>query len=194
MNKVIFLLLCLSFPISASAGFFKDLLVGVVANEITEDDPIGVAVSPAAERKINLYLWDMVLKKSYEPGYEFYAEILEKSREINNVDTAAQAYFDNGKKELAIELYETKVLPTARVFGSDYEKTYRRLIGEKDDYIIPYNDIYQKIKEKNKPPVVEPPAITLDQILLAIVILLGLNFLVGVGVFIRMGSGQKATV
>lgn len=194
MNKVVIFLLCLGFSISANAGFFKDLLVGVVANEITEDDSIGVAVPPAAEKKINLYLWDMVLKKSYEPGYEFYAEILEKSREINNVDTAAQAYFDNGKKELAIELYETKVLPTARVFGSDYEKTYRRLIGEKDDYVIPYNEIYQKIKEKNKPPVVEQPAITLDQVLWGIMVLLGLNFLVSFGMFIRMGSLRKANV
>lgn len=194
MNRLLVLILCLSFSISANAGFFKDLLVGVVANEITEDDPVAVALPPATERQINLYLWDMVVKKTYEPGYEFYAEILENSREIYSIDTAAQAYFDNGKKEQAIELYETKVLPTARVFKGDYEKTYRRLIGEKEDYVIPYKEIYQKIKEKNKPPVVVEPIVTPDQVLWGIAILLGLNVLVGLGVFIRLGALRKASV
>ncbi len=86
------------------------------------------------------------------------------------------------------------MLPTARALDKSYEPTYRRLIGEKEDYVIPYNEIYQKIKEKNKPPVVEPPAITLDQVLWGIVILLGLNFLVSFGMFIRMGSLREASV
>lgn len=195
MNRLLVLILCLSFSISANAGFFKDLLVGVVANEITEDDPGSVSVSPAEEKRINRYLWNMVSQKNYEPGYEFYVDILERSREIAYVNTAAMAYFDNGKKELAIEIYETRILPTARVFDRDYyEKAYRNLIGEKEDYVIPYNEIYQKIKEKNKPPVVVEPMVTPDQVLWGIAILLGLNVLVGLGVFIRLGALRKASV
>ena len=52
---------------------------------------------------------------------------MEKSNKIGYLDTAARAYFDNGQKEKAIELYETRILSLARAVCSSCESFYKKM-------------------------------------------------------------------
>jgi hypothetical protein len=116
----------LSLTTSVYAGWFS--FAADVASISTALSSNG-AVSEKDLKKVNEYLWDMHKAKKYVEGYELLAETLESSNSIHHLDTAAVAYFDNGKKEKAIEIYELRILPTARAIEPRLENTYKKMVG-----------------------------------------------------------------
>lgn len=143
MKKIVLVLL-LVFSTSAHAGLLSFL--GDVAS-ISSVMGGASSVSHSDLKKVNAYLWSMVEAKRYDNGYELLAEVLEVSSDIAYIDTAAQAYYDNGKKEKALELYELKVIPIGRALGSSYEATYRKMKGIDANGQINYDYIYKKQQE-----------------------------------------------
>lgn len=145
--KHILMIALLSVPMFTHAGWLSFL--GDAASISSALNSGQRSISNAEIKAINTYLWKMVKTKKYVEGYEFLAEALEVSGSASYLDTAAQAYFDNGQKEKAIELYETRILPIARVTCKSCIPTYKRMVGLKGDQKIPYNEIY-KTNEQRK--------------------------------------------
>lgn len=149
MKKIILIVL-FGLPAFAHAGLLSFL--GDVASISSAMDSGQAPVSHDDMKKVNKYLWAMVKEKQYVEGYELLAEVLETSNNVSYIETAARAYFDNGKKDKAIELYERKVLPLARAFNDKgyYEKTYRMIKGIGENEKIPYAQIYNEKKKRQK--------------------------------------------
>ena len=146
--KKILILLCLTIPLSANAGWFSFL--GDVASISSAMDSGQKNVSQSDIRKVNSYLWGYVERKQKLEGYEFLAETLELSNEIAHLDTAAQAHFINGNKKKALELYETRILPTGRAIDVVYERYYREMKGLSANQKIPYEELYRDKKAKEE--------------------------------------------
>lgn len=141
MKKVILCIL-LAVPTLAQAGILSFL--GDVSSITSAMNAGQQSYSQNDLKKINSYLWWYVERNKKIDGYEFLAEALEKSNNAGYLDTAAQAYYINGQKEKALELYETRVLPTARATCSDCEKFYKKMVGLSSNQKIPYSEIYNK--------------------------------------------------
>jgi hypothetical protein len=132
----------LSFPLHA--GFLSGFFSSAAANIVTSDSSGGVQQDDL--KKINSYLWDMVKNEKYIQDYAFYTELLEQSNNPSYLDTVAHVYFNNGEKDKAKELYETRVLPYKR-YDQAYVNQYRIFaeLDEKDT--IDYARIYEDAKE-----------------------------------------------
>lgn len=146
MKKVL-LLICLAIPVGAHAGwlsFFGD--VASISSAMNQGAP---NVSSEDMKDIKVHLWAMVESGKYEEGWEVYAEILEKSNNLRYLNTAAFAYYGNSNKKKALEIYEERILPTARAIHKRiYEGNYRNIKGLKSDEKIPYGELYKKAKLK----------------------------------------------
>lgn len=147
MNKLI-LVLILGFPMLAHAGWLS--ILGDVSSISSAMSSGQQSVSQGDLKKVNSYLWWYAERKQSLEGYEFLAEALEKSNNVSYLDTVAQTYYYNGQKEKAIELYETRVLPTARATCRSCEDFYKKMRGIKAAQKIPYSQIYKKQKLKLK--------------------------------------------
>jgi tetratricopeptide (TPR) repeat protein len=132
-------------------------------------------------KKVNQYLWDMVEAKKYTKGYELLAQTLEKSNDLSYLDTAAVAYFDNGQKEKAIEIYELRILPTARAVNPGLERTYKRIVGLDSSQQIDYEKIYERYKDEQDSKKPQESSFSVLFVLWAIFFVLLLNLLVKIG-------------
>lgn len=148
-------------------------------------------IKPSELKKVNSYLWKMVENKKFEPGYELLAESLLESNNLNYLDTAAQAYFYNGEKEKAIEIYETRILPTARALQPDLEKYYKTMTGLPQAQQIDYNKVYQVYKDhKENAIAIDDNSLSIQLLLSAILIVLVINLLINIGL-ISIKIGKK---
>ena len=147
MNKII-LLIFLAVPSLAQAGILGFL--GDVSSISSAMNSGQQSYSQGDFKNLNAYLWERVVKNQKTEGYEFLAEALEQSNKAGYLDTAAQTYYINGQKEKAIELYETRVLPTARATCENCEAFYKKIMGLSANQKIPYSKIYTKQKQKLK--------------------------------------------
>jgi len=146
MNKLL-LAVVLSFPLIANAGWFS--FMGDVASISSAMNSGGnQSVSQSDMKDLNSYLWNRRVQKI--DGYKFLAEALEESNKIGYLDTAAHTYYTNGEKEKAIELYETRILPTARATCSDCVSFYKKIVGLKSEQPIPYEEIYKRNKQRKE--------------------------------------------
>jgi hypothetical protein len=145
MKKIIILIL-LGAPLLAQAGILSFL--GDVSSISSAMNSGQQSYSQSDLKKINSYLWNRVKKNQKTDGYEFLAEALEKSNQAGQLDTAARTYYINGQKEKAIELYETRVLPTSRATCDSCDTFYKKIAGLSSNQKIPYSKIYQKQKQK----------------------------------------------
>lgn len=145
MKKIILLVL-LAMPLSSQAGILGFL--GDVSSISSAMNSGQQSYSQSDLKKLNSYLWKRVEKNQKTDGYQFLAEALEKSNKAGYLDTAAQTYYINGQKEKAIELYETRVLPTSRATCTGCDAFYKKLVGLSKDQEIPYSKIYEKQKKK----------------------------------------------
>jgi len=145
MKKIILLVL-LGMPILAQAGILSFL--GDVSSISSAMNSGQQSYSQSDLKKINSYLWRHVERNKKLDGYEFLAEALEKSNKAGYLDTAAQTYYLNGQKEKAIELYETRVLPTSRATCEGCDSFYKKIVGLRSDQKIPYSKIYKKQKNE----------------------------------------------
>lgn len=147
MKKLIFIVV-LGMPLLSQAGILGFL--GDVSSISSAMNSGQKSYSSSDMKKINLYLWQRVEKKQKTEGYQFLAEALEQSNRAGYLDTAAQTYYINGDTEKAIELYETRVLPTSRATCSDCDTFYKKIVGLSSSQKIPYSEIYEKQKQKLK--------------------------------------------
>lgn len=147
MNKIL-LLIMLTIPTLCQAGLLGFL--GDVSSISSALNSGQQSYSHDDLKKINSYLWWHVERNKKLDGYEFLAEALEKSNKAGHLDTVAQTYYINGQKEKAIEIYETRVLPTARATCKGCDEFYRKIIGLRSDQKIQYSEIYKKQQEKLK--------------------------------------------
>lgn len=145
MKKVIILAI-LMFPLITKAGLLGFL--GDVAS-ISSAMSSG-SVSQGDLKDINKYLWRRVEQKQKLEGYKSLVEALEKSNKAGYLDTVARTYYINGEKDKAIELYETRVLPTARATCRGCEAFYKSIVGLESSQPIPYEEIYKKNKKRQK--------------------------------------------
>jgi|GEM_PF-2629319 len=182
--KHLLMVTLLSIPMFSYAGWLSFL--GDAASISSALNSGQQSIGNAEIKAINTYLWKMVKTKKYVEGYEFLAEALEVSSSASYLDTAAQAYFDNGQKEKAIALYETRILPIARVTCKSCIPTYKRMVGLKNDQKIPYNEIYKTNEQRtldkieaSKSAAATPAA---EYAIWAILAILILNLLVKFGV------------
>lgn len=93
------------FSTNIYAGWFSFAADAASISGALSSSPKRSTVINTDLNKVNTYLWKMVESNNYVDGYEFLAEALEESNNLNGLDTAAQAYFANGKKEKALEIY-----------------------------------------------------------------------------------------
>ncbi len=147
--KNLILVISLLLPVSVQAGILSFL--GDVSSISSAMNKGASQVSPDDMKKINDHVWAMYKNNKFEDGYEFYVDLLEKSNNLKYVSTAAFAYDANSNKKKALELYETKILPTGRAIAKKvYEGNYRIIAGLKSDEAIPYKELYQKEKLKRE--------------------------------------------
>lgn len=192
-TKQILFVALLGFSISASAGWLS--FFGDVASISSAMGSGRQGVSQSDLKAVNKYLWKMVEEKEYVDGYEFLAEALEESNNVSYLDTAAQAYFDNGQKEKAMELYETRVLPIARATCRSCESFYKKMTGLSAEANIPYSDIYianqKRQKERFEASIQEKETPTVEYAIWGILLMLMVNFLMKLGI-IPTKSANKA--
>ncbi|GAA6204714.1 MULTISPECIES: hypothetical protein [Thalassotalea] len=141
MKKIILCIL-LTVPALAQAGILSFL--GDVSSISSAMNSGQQSYSQSDLKEINSYLWWYVERNKKLDGYEFLAEALEKSNDAGYLDTAAQAYYIHGQKEKALEIYETRVLPTARATCRGCEKFYKKMVGLSSNQKVPYSKIYKK--------------------------------------------------
>ena len=191
MNKII-LIIILGLPLTANAGWLSFL--GDVTSISSAMSSGQQSVSHSDLKEINSYLWTRVQRNQKLDGYKFLVEALEKSNQAEKLDTVAQTYYINGEKEKAIELYETRVLPTARATCNSCLAVYKKMVGLKSDQPIPYQEIYERNKQrkidKEQASQVEQGMSSIEYAIWGILIMLVLNFLMGAGV-ISFKSANK---
>ncbi|MCW8889335.1 MAG: hypothetical protein OQL20_01585 [Sedimenticola sp.] len=177
-------LMIISFP--SHAGFLSGFFSSAAANIVTSDSSGGVRQSDL--EKINSYLWGMVKSNNYIQEYEFYTQLLEEqSNDPGYLDTVAHVYFNNGEKEKAKQLYETRVLPYKR-YDQSYVNQYRIFAELSDEDKIDYADIYVKAEEYRESRKVEQTGSgSLEFLLWLILITLLAN------TFISYKSAKKAS-
>ena len=123
--KNLILVISLLLPVSVQAGILSFL--GDVSSISSAMNKGASQVSPDDMKKINDHVWAMYKNNKFEDGYEFYVDLLEKSNNLKYVSTAAFAYDANSNKKKALELYETKILPTGRAIAKKvYEGLYQK--------------------------------------------------------------------
>lgn len=178
MKKILFLI-CLVIPISAHAGWLS--FFGDVASISSAMDSGPRNITQSDLEKVNTYLWGYVERKEKLEGYEYLAEALELSNTVAHLDTAAQAHYLHGNKNKALELYETRILPTGRAIDTVYERYYREMKGLSAEQKIPYAKLYrdkiakeEAIKQRMDAEFNLPPS---DYAIWGILVLLLINLL-----------------
>lgn len=189
MKKTILIILLIGFPLIANAGWLS--FMGDVASISSAMSSGQQPVSQGDLKDVNSFLWRRVQNNQKLDGYKFLAEALEKSNKCDYLDTAAQTYFINGEKEKAIELYETRVLPTARATCGECEKFYKKMVGLAPSHPIPYDEIYQRNKQremdKGKGSQIKQKTPSIEYAAWAILAIVALNWLTNLGL-IRLKS------
>ncbi|WOI35814.1 hypothetical protein R1T43_11305 [Alteromonas sp. CI.11.F.A3] len=177
--KKIFFLICLAIPVSANAGWLS--FFGDVASISSAMDTGPRNITQSDLKKVNSYLWRYVERKEKLEGYEYLAEALELSNDVAHLDTAAQAHFLHGNINKALELYETRVLPTGRAIDVVYESYYRKMKGLEVEQKIPYEKLYREkmskeeaVKQRMEAEFKLPPS---DYAIWGILVLLLINLL-----------------
>lgn len=149
MKKLLLVLFLFLSTTILNAGFFSSMFGSVAANAITA--PSGShGVTPSRYKQINSYIWDMHQAKKYNEDYLYYTEILTGSSDIDHLDTAAWAYYDNGNAKKAIEIYENKILPWLKFESyskrTNFENNYKRFTGV--DKPVDYQKLILKLEKK----------------------------------------------
>jgi hypothetical protein len=177
--KKIFFLICLAIPVSANAGWLS--FFGDVASISSAMDSGSRNITQSDLKKVNSYLWGYVEREEKLEGYEYLAEALELSNDVAHLDTAAQAHFLHGNIKKALELYETRILPTGRAIDVVYESYYRKMKGLRAEQKIPYEKLYrdkmakeEAVKQRMEAEFKLPPS---DYAIWAILALLLINSL-----------------
>ncbi len=117
-------LISLSTTQIAHAGFWGSVVGGAIGSSSSSS-------SPSRMKKVNTYLWDMHKEGKLEDGYQFYLQYLEKSDNLDYLDTVAWIYYDSGNKKKAIEIYKKRILPWAAIEDESekerWKKNYEKL-------------------------------------------------------------------
>jgi hypothetical protein len=106
------------------------------------------AVNDNELKEISSYFWRNKKLNKKIPGYEAFAEELEKSNKTSHWDTAAQIYAFHGQKDKAKKLYEERILPIARATCSGCVSNYRVTFELRDDEKIDYSQLYKKNNQR----------------------------------------------
>lgn len=161
MKKSIWVVLVMVACVSQGyAGFFSSLMGSVVANDLSSSASRAY-ISPSRAKKINSYLWDMHQAKKYDTQYIYYLKELEKSTNIDHLDTLAWVYYDNNDSQKAAEIYEKHVMPWLRFEKrqkrNSFERNYKKFSGitGKIDY-LPILQKYLPTEEKNSTKEAKP--------------------------------------
>ena len=98
--------------------------------------------------KVNTYLWKMHKIGKYSKDYTFFLKYLEQSDDINDLDTVAWVYKDNGNKQKAIEIYKQRILPWLKIESPKIQNKFKRHFQEISDKVIKIKKRRGKMTEK----------------------------------------------
>lgn len=131
--------------ILAFAGYFLTFSNhGFAGNEDTQ-------ANNSRFSKVNSYLLTMHKNDQYTEDFLFYLTYLENSDSIYHLDTVAKVYLAQGYNKRAIELYQKRVLPWAKLESMEtqnsFNQYYAKLLSAKSK---------PKISKIKKPSVFKP--------------------------------------
>jgi hypothetical protein len=101
---------------------------------VSDHEIAALLITEPDNEAINEFLWAMHTSGKPVDNYEPLVQILRTTDEISFLDTVAWVYKDHGKREDAIELYESRILPTIRRKGTP-------------DQVKHFQDSYERIKK-----------------------------------------------
>ena len=137
MTKILFTVLIVS--VFAHAGFFGSLAGGAIGSSLASGSSATTYQPTMVETrmsKINTYLWNMHKSAKYTKDYKFYLNYLEKSDDINDLDTVAWVYKDNGNKKKAIKIYKIRIMPWVKIEKEEVQAKYEIYFKKISDQII----------------------------------------------------------